>query len=83
MHSGIIAIDGNRIRFSVEDWKQMLAIKLLSTRVRDILSLSFRNPQKPLSLSAQQQKWLEIWQQVFTHANEVIKKKQQSGTKLS
>jgi ATP-dependent RNA helicase DHX29 len=79
MYAGIIAIDGNRVRFSVEDWKSMLAVKILSTRVRDILSLTLRNPQKLLALSDKQQKWLEIWQQVFTHA---YRKKNQGDTKI-
>lgn len=63
MYSGIVAIDGNRIRFSLKDWKSMIALKALSTRVRDILSQTFRNPKKELTVG--QREWLDIWQQVF------------------
>lgn len=66
MYPGVISIDANRIRFSVRDWKSMLALKLLSSRIRDILAGTFRNPQK--ALSYRQQQWVGIWQQVFALA---------------
>ncbi|EED21824.1 ATP dependent RNA helicase, putative [Talaromyces stipitatus ATCC 10500] len=63
MYSGIISIDNNRIRFSVRDWKQMLAFKRFSIRVREIMTEIVRNPQK--MLSRRQREWMEIWQQIF------------------
>ncbi len=63
MYAGILSIDTNRIRFSVRDWKSMLAIKMLSTRVREILAAMFRDPQQPLSYK--QKQWMEIWQGIF------------------
>jgi ATP-dependent RNA helicase DHX29 len=68
MYSGIISIDNNRIRFAVRDWKQMLAFKMFSMRVRDILSEVIRNPQK--NLSHRQREWLDIWQQIFSRPSE-------------
>ncbi|KAI6248545.1 ATP-dependent RNA helicase DHX29 [Erysiphe necator] len=64
MYAGVISLDGNRARFAVSDWKTLLAIKTLRYRLREILNKSFKNPGKPLS--AQQQKWMEIWQKIFT-----------------
>lgn len=64
MYSGVLILDGNRVRFSVSDWKIMLAIKTLRARLRDIMTRSFKNPGKPLS--NQQSKWLEIWQRIFS-----------------
>ncbi|KAE8357618.1 hypothetical protein BDV27DRAFT_82954 [Aspergillus caelatus] len=64
MYSGVVSIDANRIRFAVRDWKSMLALKILSARIRDILSGTFRDPQKKLSYK--QQQWVQIWQQIFT-----------------
>ncbi|CAI7651141.1 unnamed protein product, partial [Penicillium manginii] len=66
MYSGVISIDANRIRFSVRDWKSMLALKILNSRLRDLLASTFRNPHRPLSYK--QQQWLEIWQLVFAQA---------------
>ncbi|KAI1642790.1 P-loop containing nucleoside triphosphate hydrolase protein [Daldinia loculata] len=64
MYAGVIVLDGNRARFSVSDWKTMLAIKALRTRLRDVLTRSFRMPGK--LLTAQQEKWLDAWQRVFS-----------------
>ncbi|KAJ5366628.1 Helicase C-terminal [Penicillium brevicompactum] len=66
MYSGVVSIDANRIRFAVRDWKSMLALKILHTRLREILSNTFRNPHRPLSYK--QQQWVDIWQQIFTQA---------------
>ncbi|OJJ31738.1 hypothetical protein ASPWEDRAFT_118185 [Aspergillus wentii DTO 134E9] len=70
MYSGVISIDQNRVRFAVRDWKYMLALKVLSARIRDILAGTFRDPQKVLSYK--QQQWIEIWQQIFTLAGKRV-----------
>ena len=64
MYSGVIVIDGNRVRFAVDDWKQMLAIKTLRTQLREITTQAFKNPGRQLSHS--QKGWLDIWQKIFT-----------------
>ncbi|GAM35605.1 ATP-dependent RNA/DNA helicase [Talaromyces pinophilus] len=64
MYSGVISIDNNRLRFSVRDWKQMLAFKRFSIRVREIMTEIVRNPQK--MLSHRQREWMEVWQQIFS-----------------
>ncbi|KAL6712823.1 hypothetical protein ACLMJK_009535 [Lecanora helva] len=67
MYSGVVVIDGNRIRFSFEDWKTMSAIKALRYEIRQIMALSFRSPERPLT--QQQQTWLDIWERIFTRHN--------------
>ncbi|KAF3010323.1 hypothetical protein E8E14_007003 [Neopestalotiopsis sp. 37M] len=64
MYAGVVVLDGNRARFSVPDWKSMLAIKVLRTRLRDILTRSFKMPGK--LLTTQQEKWMDIWQRIFS-----------------
>jgi ATP-dependent RNA helicase DHX29 len=64
MYAGVFILDGNRARFAVSDWKTMLVIKILRSRLRDILTRSFKSPGKPLT--AQQQKWMEVWQKIFS-----------------
>ncbi|KAJ6015004.1 hypothetical protein N7540_009595 [Penicillium herquei] len=66
MYSGVISIDANRIRFALRDWKSMLALKVLNSRLREILASTFKNPHKPLSYK--QQQWLDIWQLIFSQA---------------
>ena len=64
MYAGVLIIDGNRARFAVSDWKTMLAIKTLRSRLRDILTRSFKNPGK--ALTSQQQRWMDLWQNIFS-----------------
>ncbi|KAI0407761.1 helicase associated domain-containing protein [Xylaria palmicola] len=64
MYAGVIILDGNRARFSVPDWKTLLVLKTLRTRLRDILARSFKTPGK--LLSAQQEKWLDVWHDIFS-----------------
>ncbi|KAJ5896633.1 uncharacterized protein N7473_006032 [Penicillium subrubescens] len=66
MYSGVISIDANRVRFATHSWKSMLALKILNSRLRDLLASTFRNPHKPLTYK--QQQWLDVWQQIFTLA---------------
>ncbi|KAK0386701.1 hypothetical protein NLU13_6535 [Sarocladium strictum] len=64
MFSGVIVLDGNRGRFSLPDWKTMLVLKVLRTRLRELLTRSFKQPGK--LLTAQQEKWFDVWQRIFT-----------------
>jgi ATP-dependent RNA helicase DHX29 len=57
-------LDGNRARFSVPDWKTMLVIKVLRARLRELLNRVFKQPGK--LPSAQQERWLDIWQRIFS-----------------
>ena len=70
LYSGVIVIDGSRIRFSVDNWKQLLAFKALRFQLQQILQNSFRYPGRPLS--EQQQCWIEIWQRIFSREEKEI-----------
>jgi ATP-dependent RNA helicase DHX29 len=72
LYAGVIILDGNRARFAVSDWKTMLVIKTLRTRLREILTRSFKSPGKPLPDSLT--KWFDIWQKIFTQ-EELLKAK--------
>lgn len=65
MYSGMIIIDGNRIRFSVDDWKVMLAVKTLRQKLRQVTAQSFRDPGR--ELSSQQQSWLNVWEKIVEY----------------
>jgi len=64
MYAGVFILDGNRARFAVADWKTMLVIKTLRTKLREIMNRSFKTPGKAPTL--QQQKWMEVWQKIFS-----------------
>lgn len=68
MYAGVIVIDGNRIKFSVDDWKLMLAIKTLRQKLRQLTAQIFRDP--GVQLSPQQQTWLGIWERIFAYHEE-------------
>lgn len=63
MYAGVVIIDGNRVRFAFQDWKSMIALKILRSRLRDITNRSFRMPGK--GLSENQKKWLEMFYLVY------------------
>lgn len=63
MYSGVLVLDGNRARFAAPDWKTMLVVKVLRSRLREMLTRSFKNPGK--LPTAQHEKWLEVWQRIF------------------
>ncbi|KAK3485125.1 P-loop containing nucleoside triphosphate hydrolase protein [Neurospora crassa] len=46
MYSGVLVLDGNRARFAVSDWKTMLVVKMLRTRLKEMMARSFKNPGK-------------------------------------
>lgn len=42
----------------------MLVIKVLRTRLRELLTRTFKQPGK--LLTAQQEKWFDVWQRLFS-----------------
>ncbi|KAL8765432.1 MAG: hypothetical protein Q9209_007500 [Squamulea sp. 1 TL-2023] len=78
MYSGIIVIDGNRMRFSVDDWKVMLAIKTLRQKLRQYMTQSFRDPGH--QVPPQMQTWLNIWEKIFEYQEEIKARAKKPGT---
>lgn len=72
MYAGVFVLDGNRARFSVPDWKTMLVIKVLRARLRDMLTRCFKSPGR--LITAQHERWLDVWQRVFALAQETREK---------
>lgn len=64
MYSGVLVLDGNRVRFAAPDWKTMLVMKALRSRLREMLSRSFKYPGK--LPTAQHEKWFDVWQRIFS-----------------
>lgn len=74
MFSGVAVLDGNRARFSLPDWKTALALKAMRSRLREMLTRSFKHPGK--SPTPQHEKWMDVWQKVFTAGWEYVKEKE-------
>ena len=64
MYSGVIVIDGNRMRFALDEWKFLVAFRILRTQIRQIMAQAFRKPGQPLT--KQQQAWMDVWRMVFS-----------------
>lgn len=63
LHAGIVIIDGNRMKFSFRDWKTMIAVKLLRSKVKDIVNAKLKFPPRPLGQKLD--RWVEVVQEVF------------------
>lgn len=68
LFSGVLVLDGNRARFALPDWKSMLVLKVLRARLKELLTRSFKSPGR--LHTAQHEKWLDVWQRIFTLALE-------------
>ncbi|KAL7274738.1 hypothetical protein RUND412_002346 [Rhizina undulata] len=68
MYSGVVILDGNRIRFTFPDWKSMVAMKILRARLREITDRIFKSPGKQLSEA--QKKWVGIFEVLFRKRGE-------------
>jgi ATP-dependent RNA helicase DHX29 len=62
--AGVIVIDGGRLRFHVHDWKTCVAIKILRTKIQEIIVQLIRNPSKKLSHNLEE--WNAVWQRLNT-----------------
>jgi len=63
LHAGVISLNNNTLRFAVKDWKTMIALKTLRSRVRDIVNAAWKNPGKPLGI--REEKWMRLFVRVF------------------
>ena len=62
LFSGVIAVDGSRIRFRVNDWRSMIALKILRSKIQEALAFLFRHPGKALTTSPQ--RWFDLWKSI-------------------
>lgn len=69
MYASAMVIDGNRMRFKVDDWKTLLIIKMLRTNLRAVADEMFQRPGREMSES--QKAWVGIWERMFWHVYEL------------
>ncbi|KAF8245381.1 P-loop containing nucleoside triphosphate hydrolase protein [Wilcoxina mikolae CBS 423.85] len=63
MYPGIAAVDGNRIRFAFQDWKSLIAVKVLRRRIGEVLRAAWKTPER--ELPPNQKRWIEIFWEVM------------------
>jgi ATP-dependent RNA helicase DHX29 len=62
-YAGTLAIDGNRIRFALGSWSNVLMLKAMRLRLKEIIAQALRSPGR--NLSPDQQFWFDTWREVF------------------
>jgi ATP-dependent RNA helicase DHX29 len=62
IHAGVITIDGNRLKFSVKDWKTAIALKVLRERMEELVEVSLAKPGK--TLSPRLTKWMQFFEMI-------------------
>jgi ATP-dependent RNA helicase DHX29 len=65
LHSGVISLPGNVLRFAVKDWRAAVAMKYLRRRIKEILAASWKNPGR--QLSGREKEWLGLFFKAFEH----------------
>jgi ATP-dependent RNA helicase DHX29 len=63
LHAGVVTIDGNRLRFSVKDWKTAVALKVLREKLEEVVEMKLAGSKKGGS-SERARKWMEIFEMV-------------------
>ncbi|TKA83701.1 hypothetical protein B0A55_00280 [Friedmanniomyces simplex] len=63
MYAGVIVIDGNRLRYKVRNWKTMIVLKMLRTRLKEVLARVYRVPGK--ELGGKHMLWFDLLGQMF------------------
>ena len=61
--SGVIVIDGNRLRIKVMSWRIMIVLKVLRARMRDVLAKNMKNPGRVLG--DRQREWMDVFGRIF------------------
>lgn len=63
MYPGVIVIDGNRLRYKVRDWKTMIVLKTLRTKLKEVLARLFKAPGK--ELIGKHHMWMETLEKML------------------
>lgn len=63
LYAGVFAIDGNRMKFAVKKWKTLVAIKMLRTRINEMVRARLRSPSR--AVGKREEKWMEVWRRVM------------------
>ena len=69
VYSGIMTIDGNRLRFAMGNWKTMMVVKAMRAEMKEIIAQGLKVPSRVMS--ARQKLWMENWKAMFDRQNEI------------
>lgn len=58
-YAGVLILDSGKVKLSVRQWRELMAIKILRERVSAVLERCYRAPGK--EIGAEDRKWLDAW----------------------
>ena len=59
IYAGVLSIDNGRVRFSVTEWRTLMALKILRGKMKGILNAFYRNAGR--AATETDEKWLNLW----------------------
>ena len=71
IYSGIMTIDGNRLRFAMANWKTIMVVKGMRAELKEIIAQGLKVPGR--LMNARQKLCIENWKAVFDRQNEIRK----------
>ncbi|PNS15386.1 ATP-dependent RNA helicase DHX36 [Sphaceloma murrayae] len=75
-YAGVIIVDGNRLKYKVKEWWEMVMIKAIRSNVRSILNKGWKKPGR--ELSKRERQWWDLFLKIF---HEVWEKKERATEK--
>ncbi|GAM86607.1 hypothetical protein ANO11243_046210 [Dothideomycetidae sp. 11243] len=67
-YSGVIIIDGNRLRFKVRTWREMALLKALRIKIKSILARAWKRPGRDMTDS--EKEWFTVLADMFEAWNQ-------------
>lgn len=64
LHAGVVTIDGNRLRFKVDGWKDVLVLKGMRRAMEEIVEMRLKDGRR--ELSPRLRKWMDVFVKMCT-----------------
>jgi ATP-dependent RNA helicase DHX29 len=58
-YAGVMVLDGGKVKLSVRQWNELLAIKILREKIEKVLQQCYSAPGR--EMGEQDRKWLDLW----------------------
>jgi ATP-dependent RNA helicase DHX29 len=62
LHAGVVTIDGNRLRFKVDEWKLAVALKTMRARMEEVVEMRLKEPGK--DVSGRLKRWIDLFEKI-------------------
>lgn len=66
--AGVLVLDSGKVKLAVKHWRQLMAIKVLRERMRQVLETCYKKPGE--ELQENERKWVDFWLGIEAAAEE-------------